>query len=144
MDILVDRAPSSGGFTRGDLFVNGAHFCFTIEDQVREIAGEPVSQWKIQDKTAIPSGHYAVIFDYSPHFNRDMMHILDVPCFEGVRIHSGNGPADTEGCILVGDQKTSAGVSGGKIRGVLSKLEAMVQAALDNGEQCWITVKNAA
>jgi hypothetical protein len=75
---------------------------FTLEDAVREVPGAPVAGWKKSGVTAIPTGRFRVIIDHSEHFQKDLPHILNVPGFEGVRIHSGNTIADTEGCPLVG------------------------------------------
>jgi hypothetical protein len=88
--------------TIGNLFVDGTRECWTLEDKVREIPGQPVEAWKIAGVTAIPSGVFPVVIDFSPKFQRMMLHILNVPDFSGVRIHSGNRDTDTEGCVLVG------------------------------------------
>lgn len=57
---------------------------------------------------SIPAGLYEVDFNYSPHFNRVMPHIL-VPGRDalaggdaGIRFHWANFPAQLEGCIALG------------------------------------------
>ena len=98
----VKRFEYGTNYTIGHFYIDGVYQCFTLEDKVREVEGQPVSQWKIANQTAIPRGTYKVVNDFSPHFNGIRPHILDVPGYEGVRIHSGNTDKDTEGCILLG------------------------------------------
>ena len=95
MLIEVKRLEFKDTHTVGKLYINGVYECFTLEDAVR-------NGTKIIGKTAIPIGEYKLIVDASVRFKQDMPHILDVPDFTGVRIHSGNTSADTDGCILLG------------------------------------------
>jgi hypothetical protein len=83
----------------GELYVDGVFECYTLEDTVQE---EGI---KIDGDTAIPVGTYRVIIDFSNRFQKPLPHILNVPGFEGIRIHCGNTAADTEGCILLGQEK---------------------------------------
>ncbi len=96
IQLLVQRKWSVKDATLGELFLDGEFFCYTLEDVVR-----PLSQ-KVDGETAIPTGTYRVVVDWSPRFQKNMLHILDVPGFLGVRIHPGNAAKDTDGCLLVG------------------------------------------
>jgi hypothetical protein len=71
-------------------------FCYTLEDVVRPPGV------KVQNETAIPAGIYTLAIDWSNRFQRYMPHVLNVPMFDGIRIHSGNRDVNTEGCPLVG------------------------------------------
>lgn len=93
--ITVERTTFTDESTIGELHIDGDLFCYTLEDTCRKGP-------KIAGQTAIPMGKYGVIIDYSERFGKEMPHILDVPGFEGIRIHSGNTSKDTEGCILLG------------------------------------------
>lgn len=85
--------------TIGELFFNGKFFMYVIEDVVREPGV------KVYGQTAIPYGRYKIIINMSNRFKVKMPLLLNVPGFEGVRIHSGNTSADTEGCLIVGYRK---------------------------------------
>ena len=104
MKLSLIRKSQSEDFTLGELSIDGQFFCYTVEDKVR-----PVGE-KVFGKTAIPAGTYKVIINMSNHFKKEMPLLLNVPGFEGVRIHSGNTAEDSEGCIIIGMVKTENGV----------------------------------
>ena len=102
MKLEVKRFEFGTNYTIGKLFIDGVYECYTLEDKVREVDGQPVSSWKIAGQTAIPKGTYYVVIDDSIRFGKPMPHIVNVPGYDGVRIHPGNTDVDTDGCILVG------------------------------------------
>ncbi len=99
MELTVLRKEFTERSTIGELLFGNDFFCFTLEDMVREPGV------KIAGKTAISEGRYPLVIDQSNRFRRAMPHILDVPNFTGIRIHTGNRATDVEGCIAVGYTK---------------------------------------
>jgi hypothetical protein len=99
MKIVVIRKHFTSISTIGELSIDGEPECVTLEDCDRRLED---GNAKIQDSTAIPRGVYKVIIDPSARFKKLMPRLLNVPGFEGIRIHSGNTAADTSGCILLG------------------------------------------
>ncbi len=98
MKIVVVRDTFTENSTIGKMLIDGAFFCYTLADTIRDV--------KIAGETAIPYGTYKVIVNMSNRFQRMMPLLLNVPNFEGVRIHNGNTKDHTEGCILVGSTKS--------------------------------------
>jgi len=140
MLLEVKREPSAAGCTVGTLHVDGNFECFTLEEVVREVPQLAVEKWKVPDETAIPSGTYDVIVDMSAHFQKLLPLLQRVPGFEGVRIHSGNVAADTEGCILVGKRRTADSVLAS--RAAFNALFAKINAAVARGETVQIRITN--
>lgn len=102
MDMLLERLQLDSDVSIGSLSIDGDFECWILEDTVREIPGKPVAAWKVPAKTAIPYGTYVVDVTFSNRFQKPLPILLDVPGFSGIRIHPGNYPADTEGCLLPG------------------------------------------
>lgn len=94
MNLRLVRDVLTPTYTMGQLFDEVGLVCYTLEDAVREV--------KVPRETAIPYGVYEVRVTMSPRFKVPLPILLNVPNFEGVRIHAGNTKDDTEGCILVG------------------------------------------
>lgn len=130
MELKLQRVDANDRRTHGDLFVNGKFQCYTLED--------PVRAEKIKGKTAIPAGRYRIIINRSNRFKRDLILLLNVPNYEGVRIHAGNTVEDTEGCPLVGRKRSGDSVLESKL--ALNAFQPKVQAALARGEEVWIDV----
>lgn len=140
LKLKLTRYASIADCTLGQLYVDDELQCVTCEDVVRERPGVAVKEWKVQGETAIPQGTYKIIINYSPHFNRELPLLVNVPGFVGVRIHPGNTAADTEGCILVG-QKTGAH-SVLESRVAFADLFEKIEWAIAAGEPCEIEVLN--
>jgi len=119
MVITVKRLYKTENSTIGEMLIDGVFECFTLEDKERPV--------KIKGETAIPKGTYRVIINQSNRFKRLLPLLIDVPNFEGVRIHSGNSNHDTEGCILVGQTRNKNYI--GQSRKAFDKLFKKMQAA---------------
>lgn len=109
MRLELKRIAKKPTYTIGRLYINEEYFCDTIEDTDRGLNSymtlEEVKAKKVKGKTAIPTDTYRVKITYSPRFKKDMPLIENAVGFDGIRIHSGNTAEDTEGCIIVGENK---------------------------------------
>jgi hypothetical protein len=129
VEITLRRRWFSERSTIGTL-VAGDRSWYTLEDPVR-------SGPKVPGATAIPAGRYRVLVTWSPRFQRRLPILLEVPQFSGIRIHTGNSPDDTQGCILVGRDRAPDWI--GESRAALAEMQPILEAALESGE-VWITI----
>ena len=129
LNLTVERSQFSATTTLGKLLINGAFFCHTLEDKIRP--GQP----KVYGETAIPSGVYRVRLTMSQRFGRVTPQIMDVPDFDGIRMHGGNTPADTLGCPLVAFRRIGNVIQ----RTAEAELAKRIQSV---GETCLITISD--
>ena len=82
--------------------------CYTLEDEHRAL--------KVKGETRIPAGTYNIQLRNEggfhsrytkkyPDIHRGMLHVVDVPGFEYILIHTGNTDEHTAGCLIVGDSQ---------------------------------------
>lgn len=115
-------------------------FCDTLEPPRRNLlnGGKWDKRLKVKGMTAIPEGRYLMRFTYSPKFGKRLFQLMDVPLFDGIRIHSGNSVKDTQGCILVGNNTKVGRLENS--RAVLFKLEMMLKGFQGPDDLVFITI----
>lgn len=134
------------GYTIGRMEINGRYFCDTLEDTDRglskEMSEDEIAVLKVKGATAIPTGTYRIDMQTrSPRFGRVLPRLVSVKGYAGVLIHSGNTAADTEGCILVGENRERGKVLNS--RATLEHLLVFLRAAQAEGEKIELTITRA-
>ena len=106
---------SKSPLNRGDL--EGSYICDTLEPPCIEMKMDRTVEEVLADRNllkaikpcAIPEGEYRVSMTYSPKYKTQLPLITGDSRFnslwQGIRIHAGNTAKDTQGCILVGENK---------------------------------------
>ena len=153
MEITLHRKYRLPGYSIGKLYVNGTYVCDTLEDTDRNLYQGMGEEWimekKVYGETAIPYGRYRITLKVqSPKYSKRKTYekikgylprLLEVPCYQGVLIHIGNYPKDTDGCVLVGyNTKKGAVMNSTK---AFWKLYDMLKAADDRKEEIWLSIQ---
>lgn len=151
MKLLLRRVALRATYTVGRLYADGVKLCDTLEECVRDLNRNGTfdnGETKIPGRTAIPYGTYRVTLGVqSPKFRTRAAYrfcdgylprLLDVPHFEGVLIHIGNTADDTEGCILVGENRRTGRLENSTA--TFRRLYELLRAAVGRGETITIEI----
>jgi len=152
MELILKRIAKRKTYTIGRLYIReqvmdeylpgneDRYFCDTLEPTWRDYEH---GAYKVKGRSAIPEGRYAVVISYSPKFKQWLPILFGGPEFnkqwQGIRIHAGNTAKDTEGCILVGQNREVGKVLDS--RKWLYELKQKIVEAKDRGEAVWLTIK---
>ena len=135
MKLTLKRIALRSTYTIGQLYIDGNYFCDTLEDTVRDLNKNGKfdnGEKKVYAKTAIPYGTYEIKWTYSPRFKKYTPQLMNVPSFEGIRIHAGSTPENTAGCLLLGQNKKVGMVLNS--RATINKFYPMIKEACSKGK----------
>ena len=142
MDLKLERKYRNNNYCIDKLYINGKYFSEVLEDPDRGLTDsmtlEEIKKIKVKGNTCIPYGTYNITITYSPRFKKNLPLLNNVKGFDGIRIHSGNKPQDTEGCLLPGFNKVKGQVINSKV--TTDKLIAQIQQAINKKEKVTITI----
>ena len=129
MKLILKRIAKRKNYTIGKLYLrteeveefrtytSDKYLCDTLEPPCIEMKVDRTVEEVLNDKAllrsikpcAIPEGEYRVSMTYSPKYKTQLPLITGDSRFnslwQGIRIHAGNTAKDTQGCILVGENK---------------------------------------
>lgn len=153
MEIKVKRKWKKEAYTIGKMYIDGEYVCDTLEDKDRGLTSNmsvaQICGVKVHGETAIPTGRYLVdMKTVSPRFGGRVQYqfckgrlprLCNTPGYQGVLIHIGNTAKDTDGCILVGENKAVGQVLNSTV--TFRKVYAKLKAADERGEQIYIIIE---
>lgn len=147
MELTLIRKYFNEDYTIGRFYADGIFLCDTLEDKVRELEDinhdgdfADSGEGKVYGKTAIPCGRYRVTLVYSLKRGRQVPLLNSVPGFTSILIHSGNTAEDSEGCILVGENKEKGKVINSRYHE--TELTNLIRDAINKrNEKIYITIK---
>lgn len=150
MKLLLKRIAKMEKYTIGKLYIDGEYFADTLEDTDRGLSSDmsldEIKKIKIKGKTAIPTGTYKINMGIiSPKFknrswakpyNGKIPRLENVPGYEGVLVHPGSYPEDTQGCLLVGKNTVKGMVTSSQIT-----FKALMEILTKVKDEITITIK---
>ena len=143
MEIKLIRKYYQAKYTVGRLYVNNRFFSDCLEPPSLHLTERSalgtILIAKYKGYRAIPTGRYRILITRSRRFGRWLPLLLNVKGFEGIRIHAGNKPEDTQGCILLGFNRRKGYVLD-STRCVLT-LVKMITEAIAKGEKVFVEVR---
>ena len=143
MEIKLIRKYYQAKYTIGRLYVNNRFFSDCLEPPSLHLTERSalgtILIAKYKGYRAIPTGRYRILITRSRRFGRWLPLLMNVKGFEGIRIHAGNKPEDTRGCILLGFNRRKGYVLD-STRCVLTLVKMMTEA-IAKGEKVFVEVK---
>lgn len=148
MELFLKRETFTDKSTIGRLYIDNQFECFVLEDTDRGLDSkmnlDVLNHLKQFGVTAIPYGRYEITITKSERFSKlrgkdTFLPLLNnTPGYAGVRIHTGNRPEDTEGCLITGQVKGVDSVS--QSTAAFNLLFPKIQGALNSGQKVFITI----
>ena len=152
LELKIERRYFKHTYCIGRFFVDGMEFSDVLEDKDRGLSQDmstvAIYKKKVYGQTAIPTGRYEVRLSVSPKFaNREwgkrygglVPEILNVPGFDGIRIHPGSNSASTSGCPLVGENRIVGALVNSQ-RAYYDLMDYYLLPAHQRGQKMFITI----
>jgi len=147
--LLLERLFYTPRSTIGQWYVDGIYQCDSLEDPVREdpVPATAPNEAKVYGETAIPAGRYRVVLQkphraiWSPRADGHLLHLLDVPGFDGVYVHAFNSPGETLGCLGTGTRDPGRPDWVGGSRTSLERLMRKIEEGFRAGD-VWLTIED--